>query len=415
VGQTSSKKIAVIDPALMAAGGHHAGFAAMAASALPLQAGLEVEFVCHVNIDEAIKAQLVQAHCVVSAEFTINYYEYFDQPVSVADIQPYVLSMTKEYIAVIQRLIRYHVGSEILFFHPSLSWEHAYCLALALTHLGPMPSATHIVCAMFNPAIDYRGKTTDCSKKFNYALAFKRLNKIETVKLYASDQELSWAYSKLLEQTKPLPIHPCYLTDWLGLNGSGSTNKAQGEVLRVTLYMGDAKENKGFLLLPELAKKILADKALNIELSIQYTLTWASSAVKKTAEEIALLAKGDKRLLLTEHFLLDNEMQNHLEQIDLFVFTYESEAYQDKNSGLLWLIGWYSTPVYFLSLSWLSREALRLELPVLKATDGLNNLIEKINHLKNDTAENKKTETKNKLNPYRAEIYRPFWNWIAHL
>ena len=372
MGQKTGRKIIVIDPALMAAGGHHAGFAAMAASSLSRQKEVDVEFISHKNIDETIRAQLEQAHCEVRADFSINFYEYFDQPVSVADIQPYILQVTKEYIAAIQSSTKFHVSSEIIFFYPSLTWEQAYCLALALTYLTSALTAKHIVCAMFNPAIDFRGKTTNRTKKLNYTLAFKALDKHKSVQLYASDQELASSYAGLLDQVKPLPIHPCYLADWSNLNNDNYVIKQQGEPLKVALYMGDAKENKGFLLLPRIASKMLADKTLDIVLTVQYTLAWADETVREVAEKIVLIAREDKRLVVTERFLSDSELHNHLEHTDLFIFTYEPEAYQDKSSGLLWLIGWYKTSVYFLNATWLSREAQRLQLPVLKTINGLH-------------------------------------------
>ncbi len=408
MGPKTSKKIIVIDPALMAAGGHHAGFAEMAASSISRQKELEVEFVSHENVDETIRAQVEQALCVVRAEFSINFYEYFDQSVTVADIQPYVLQVTKEYIAAIQSTMKHPMSSDIIFFYPSLTWEHAYCLALALTYLTPALTAKHIVCAMFNPAIDFRGKTTNHTKKLNYTLAFKALDKHKSVQLYASDQELASAYAKLLDRVKPLPLHPCYLADWSNLNSDNHAIKRQGEPLKVTIYMGDAKENKGFLLLSRIASEILADKLLNIELTVQYTLAWADETVREAAEKIVVIAREDKRLVVTERFLSDNELHNHLEHTDLFIFTYKAKVYQDKSSGLLWLIGWYKTPVYFLNATWLSREAQRLQLPVLKTINDPHNLKEKINQIKN-----KDEHVNNKSNLYRTEIYRPFWHWIA--
>ncbi len=410
MGQKTSKKIIVLDPALMAAGGHHAGFAAMAASSLSRQKQVEVEFVSHENIDETIRAQLEQAHCVVRADFSINFYEYFDQPVTVADIQPYILQVTKEYIVAIQSTMKHPISSDIIFFYPSLTWEHAYCLALALTYLTPIPATKHIICAMFNPAIDFRGKTTNRTKKLNYTLAFKALDKHKSVQLYASDQELAGTYAGLIGRVKPLPLHPCYLADWSNLNNDNYAIKQQEEPLKVTLYMGDAKENKGFLLLSRIASEILADKILNIVLTVQYTLAWADETVREAAEKIALIAREDKRLVVTERFLSDNELHNHLEHTDLFIFTYKPGVYQDKNSGLLWLVGWYRTPVYFLNATWLSREAHRLQLPVLKTINDLHNLKENINQIKN-----KDTEASNDSDLYRTEMYRSFWQWIASL
>jgi hypothetical protein len=393
----------------MAAGGHHAGFAAMVTDSLPRHENLAVEYVVHQTIDVEIRESLEKAGCSVHADFSINFYEYYDQPCKIPDIQPYLLQLTKEFRHAIESSIRPHEGEVVTFFYPTIGWEHAYCLALAMQSMTAIPScAKHIVCAMVNPALDYLGRTTDQIKRLNNTLAFRWLSRFESVQIYASDSELATAYAKLLDQPQPLSIHPCYLVDWESIRSSMVTRKNTNAALNVILYLGDAKENKGFFFLPELTREFLVDKNLDVEINIQYTLPWSSELVIKTASELKQIAKQDPRLILYEGFMSDNALHDFLQQADLFIVNYDQKAYQDKNSGLLWLIGWYKTPVVFLGTSWLSREAVRLEIPILKKGDSWGKLMGRLKQIKQ-----KNSEAEKNTSPYRLSIFQPFWNWIA--
>ena len=405
----ASRRFIVIDPGLMSAGGHHAGFAAMVESSLPRHENLTVEFVAHQDIDVEIRESLESAGCSVHADFSINFYECYTQSCKIPDIQPYLLQVTKEYRNVIESSMRHHADETVTFFYPTIGWEHAYCLALALQSMTSIPScAKHIVCAMVNPALDYRGRTTDQHKRLNNRIAFRWLSRFESVQIYASDSELATAYAKLLDQRQPLPIHPCYLVDWEGIRSSMATSKNTNTPLNIILYIGDAKENKGFCHLPDLIREFLVDNSLDVEINIQYTLPWSSEAVIKTAGELKQIAKQDQRLILCEGFLSDTALHDYLQQADLFVVNYDQKAYQDKNSGLAWLIGWYQTPVVFLDTSWLSREAVRLEIPILKKGDSWGELMTRVKQIKQ-----KNSELEKDTSPYRLSIFQPFWSWIA--
>ena len=122
-------------------------------------------------------------------------------------------------------------------------------------------------------------------------MAFSRLSIQKGVSLFASDKETQ-EYYQLLEV--PIQgIHPCYLLPWQRLN----VNKVNtSSVPNLLIYMGDAKENKGFLRLPSLVKQLLLFYDYKVSLTIQYTLSWETPELVNAIAQLNELAKDYKQL-----------------------------------------------------------------------------------------------------------------------
>jgi hypothetical protein len=122
---------------------------------------------------------------------------------------------------------------------------------------------------------------------------------------------------------------------------------------------------------------------------------------------------------LTLHcgFWSDQQLHDKLRRTDLFVFTYDGDVYRDKNSGILWLLGWYRCPLLFLESSWLNREAERLGLiyaTLTKETSSPDEIAEQIKILLQKAAEGASHSNMNgKIEAYRHQIHYDFYEWIA--
>ncbi|MFC6635521.1 glycosyltransferase [Microbulbifer taiwanensis] len=411
MSRNALKKLVVVDPALIAAGGHHTGFALMAARSLSERnESVELEFVCSHCIDETIKAELEGYGCRLKPEFHFNFYEVFGQEVRLAEVQPFIRQATLEYARVIRDVEERSYGQELIFFHPSLSWEHAYALSLALKFIGDQNTSTHIVCAMFNPGITHNGVTTDSRAKMQYALGFRCLRSLANVKLYASDYELAETYARLLNLQEKLPIHPCYLADWDRLYQAQRVMDGQGKNTRkrVILYMGDAKRDKGFYHLPRLIKNALKSVGEDQELYIQFSIPWPDTELHSVAMELRDLAAKYSSIVIEEGFLGEAELHQLLGCASMFTFNYCSEIYKNKSSGFFWIVAWYGIPIYCFGNSWMNRESRRLGRPFLSSRGGMvgfRNALANLRHSKNipQTSDN----------PYWKAVYRSFWSWIC--
>jgi hypothetical protein len=96
-------------------------------------------------------------------------------------------------------------------------------------------------------------------------------------------------------------------------------------------------------------------------------------------------------------------MQQVLQRADSFVFTYHANAYQNKSSGLLWLIAWYQLDIVIPQASWLNRELENLAYPNNKIYNSVSELLSLTMPRDNEAL---------KLNSYGKLLYKPFWKWL---
>src|SRR3546814_3141342 len=69
------------------------------------------------------------------------------------------------------------------------------------------------------------------------------LARLPGVELHASCGEYAAAYAALLDHARPLPVHPCFLGDWR----KRPARRTGGGEDRILLYVGEVKQEKGFL------------------------------------------------------------------------------------------------------------------------------------------------------------------------
>lgn len=395
------KKLAIIDPGLMSASGHHAALAELVASGL-LGKGWQVTYICHRLISDKIKASLQEAGCQVVDSFDLNFYANFNQPVTIPDIQPYLRQAVREY----QSALAYISQSEeaVICFHPSINWDHALVLALALAAQNNA-QLTHLCCAMFDPGIDTQGKALDMGLELNARIAFKALAEFANVEIQASDDELSRKYARLLNRS--VPVHPCYLANWEAekIKTPHREEETSG-TRRITLYLGEAKEDKGFCRLPALVRHLLDTLPANDEIYIQYTLAWPDAVVEAAIKELQQITQSDTRVLVENGFLSDEQFHQRLKATSIFVVTYDQQAYAQKNSGILYFLVWYAIPTVFMAETWLSREAKRLELAMVVVQPGIT-LGDAVKRL----AEQGSTQSQ-RASQYREIVFQPMREWL---
>jgi len=358
------QKLAIVDPGLNEAGGHHAAllnallsterkntFDITVYSSLHIARELS-ELACHQNLN-------------VKPWFTSNFYQHFDDNASLRGeaINTFIRGLASEYKTVITDLLNHlDINDKIVFWYPCVNWEHASALSLALSRLIKTKSyndhsCKHKVCSMFMSQQPENQLTN-----LPFETAFKRLNQFKNVEVYASDLELKDYLEKL--NIEVCGIHPCYLLPWPKFDKAKKDSNCQsGDSKTYLLYMGDAKENKGYMLLPALIERLSTVQSDNVRLIVQYTMTWPTPKLAEIEEKLIQLDKQIENLEVHREFWSVDELVFNLKVIDLIFCTYDPPAYQHKSSGLAWIACYFQIPVVLRGECWLTREFTRLYHP----------------------------------------------------
>lgn len=352
------KQVAVIDPGLMEAGGHHAALLETLIHSENAETNISV--FTHQELDNDLETKAKSSGVQVHRFFSSNFYQHYEDSLdlSLSGMQYYIRLLAREYALAIQFASKHSEQGGVVCFYPCLNWEHASAVSLALElisktgGIGITHNLTHKVCCMFTPI----------KRLFNselyYRMAFSRLSTQKGVSLFASDKETQDYYQLLEVPIKG--IHPCYLLPWQRLNVS---EEKINNVPNLLLYMGDAKENKGFLRLPNLVKQLLVLYDYKVSLTVQYTLSWEYPALADAIAQLNELAKEYEQLQLITQFWSTAEILRCMNETDLVLCSYDTQAYQHKSSGLAWLACHFNVPVILRGECWLSRELERLGAP----------------------------------------------------
>jgi hypothetical protein len=394
--------ISIIDPGLMKRTGHHAGFAEALAGSLPASQDRHYRFFCHEALDDQLKATMEQVGMPAHPVFTINFYQHFNEITNSVEIYEYITTLCREYLEVFGKIRADKPGNGRALVYPCLGWEQAFALALAIQIDEQEQSDwQHLVCVMFNPGIDHQSKLVNSNHRMNFHLAFQALTRFHSVSLFASDEELRECYLHLLQREVDIELHPCYLSRWLPATEAREPPPGR----RIILFLGDAKGDKGFNQLPQLIEDNLDLLGAADRFVVQYVHEWQKPEIQATIRWLEDFATRDPRLELHNSFWPENIMNQQIESADMVVLLHDSDAYQHKTSGLLWLVAWHQVPVVVTGDNWLFREANRLGLRAtqLKQLD-LGPAIKFASLARPDTSE--------QAEAYRQTIYEPFWHWL---
>ena len=369
-----SYRLYVADPGLKAFNGHNAA----ALETLAVTCGTErVEFFCHRTPDPALHAEALRQRVRLTPFFAHSFYEAYDQPGTIADLNPFINALACDYLRLFDRVSRTDRAGLVL--HHTMDWPHL--MALGIANACCTESAhplRQLVFLMFNPGVDAAGHMVNQWRALNYRVALARLSTQANVRLFASCSEHAAAYGALYPDQGPPPLHPAFLAASGPVTAPSVSSGPAGDLRRffkgehILLYVGDAKVEKGFCRLPDLIRLLLPYLDARSTLLIHYNLNeaLASETLRAVARTLDAMAREDARIKLMGHFLADRDMVDLLAQSDLVLFHYDHEAYAQKTSGLLWQVCGCHTPVILFGESWLSREAFRLH-PWVRVFDTL--------------------------------------------
>lgn len=125
-------------------------------------------------------------------------------------------------------------------------------------------------------------------------------------------------------------------------------------------YVGDAREAKGFSLLPGLIRRILANPRLNVDFVIQ--CPGAASGAdngqlpKGLAELLALTKQWEHRITLVQEKLSEKDYAELIQAIDIVLIPYRKAGYVEPTSGIFAEAAALAKPVVVPAGTWMARE-----------------------------------------------------------
>lgn len=388
--------LVIVDPALGRTGAHNQGFIEML-----VQQGIEpgrLGIWCNGAMAGDVRDHLAAGGVVVKPMFSVDFYQLAAKGGGVADHWDWIYRLTNEYLATLRQVLDRWPGESIRLLYHTMSWEHATALSLAIRLFGGEGGRLHhLVLLMYSPGIDQEGRTFDPDKRLNFRLAFVALDELPNVDLYASCSEYAVAYGTLLKRAEPLPLHPCFLGDWRDRPDHSQHEAAK----RILLYVGEIKQEKGFLALPKVTMRLLETTPDDHRLVIQFVGV-RNEAGRHVLQQLSELAASHERIELHHGFWPEEQLLRNLSTCSIFRMDYDAAAYAHKTSGLLWLAAWYRLPVVVPENTWLEREARRLGMAVVPA--GKTPLVKhaKVNSRAFDT-------------DYFRAVFTPFRDWLESI
>ncbi|HCE2178913.1 TPA: hypothetical protein NGT44_002471 [Vibrio parahaemolyticus] len=406
-------KIVVLDPGLREHGGHHVGIASqIKESKNLLEKGVSIEVLGNVAVSKEVQQSLSSTNYIFTSYFDSDFYRHFYSDRELSTITSYVRALSLEYFKAILSF----KDSEVTFFYHTLNWEHGYALTLALgllersqAYKSCSPKHQHLIGLMFspqyfNPADAHRSQ----QRLMRFSLGFRKLQSFHNVQLFSADFEVRQAYRQLLD-INDIKLFPCGL---INRNQLAESKCQQTSSNRVLLYVGDAKDNKGFLELPKLLESLLKATAdPSVSFVIHYTITNDRRDLQNVHSQLTELAKRDSCIELHYGFLSEKEMHELWLSVDSVVLNYDCQLYANQSSGILWLSAAYDVNVHLLSETWLNREARRLDLKCKE-----HRTIKKITRYieENDWGNLKRIGFESEYSQYRQILLSDLSDWLVN-
>ncbi len=253
-------------------------------------------------------------------------------------------------------------AGDILFF-PTISEHDLQGLARTIDHVRRGLEATwHF---LFRRNI-YSGTRADYTSQDaaleDMRVAFRRVQRSVVAMrsfFYTDTEELTEQYERLgvfRFHTLPVP-HTCQASDRIRNDGP----------LRLT-YLGDARIEKGFHLIPELAERLerdyLATGRVRLALQCNYNIPGGEPRAAIARDQLETMRRG--YIEFHKEPLTSEEYRKLLLSADINFLCYDAANYYARSSGILVESLAVGIPVIVPAGCWLSRQLLRSQLEYLE-------------------------------------------------
>jgi hypothetical protein len=327
------------------------------------QANTSIGLAVHKRLDPHECSKLMQQGVEVLPVFESDGYRFNNQLPSVAELTPYTMQLACEYQSLMQQATeRWPQRCIVWVFHTS-PWQHLQALALSIARMPESVKANwqfHIY-LMYWPGMDEKGRTVELALKTQYKQTLQRLARDAQTHFFTSTAAYVAGYTQLLTGSgRLLGLHPFFLGDWRA--PCLTADQLPRAIKRVLAYSGDARDIKGFDVLPRCVQQIL-DRFEDLEQVMVHTArepSVADSRNKQVWPALEALSVKDSRLILQVGFLSHQDLVEQIKSVDLLVLNYDREAYEHKTSGFVWLAAQLGVACAVTAGTWLEYEAMRL-------------------------------------------------------
>ncbi len=401
--------VIIPDPALREFGGHHPATIESLVNSSAFEAGkIKLEVYANSQCDSNFIDSMQLKNVSINTYFETDFYQYFYQSPECDEHQVYVRQLANEYTFLLARANQRATAEKLVLWFHTLTWLHAQALYLAIK-LTKADVANYkiIIGLMYKPNKQLNNGNIDVKHNLFSQMVFKALAQFNNVHLAAADWELSKEYENILNQN--VNIQPTAL---LG-NIAKKTNNNDSHNKQVILYCGDAKENKGFLGLPQIIDTLSLNlKNHDIEFIVQYTLTNDQTKLVQTTQELEQLAKQYSNLKVIGRFLSHQELLDMFNSSSMVILNYDEIAYAQQSSGVLWLAVYFNLHIVSFTSTWCERESARLGGQYSLVTLS-SNLSENVAKLHGEKA-NEYGSMFTVKNAYYEQLYSDVGYWLLH-
>src|SRR5690606_22199299 len=134
---------------------------------------------------------------------------------------------------------------------------------------------------------------------------------------------------------------------------------------RIVAYLGEAKQEKGFLELPQRLTAMAQGLPEPHARFVVHCVEVRTPAARAVMDTVRSMAGTDPRIEVHEGRWSDARLHDELARASVVCLDYDPDAYAYKTSGLLWLAAWHRVPARVPGRTWLGREGRRLGLPLI--------------------------------------------------
>jgi glycosyltransferase involved in cell wall biosynthesis len=354
----------IADPGLRSASGHHP--AALHALLQGPQGPRGTLVYAHRDADPAIKPRQALPGLRLKRHFSLYLYEpgLLERPMSAALVD--IRTLAEEYAQVVQAAqaagARRGKAPASLIVHHTADWLQVAAIGYMLQRHPTQDarSPRHLIFLTFAPGVSHAGQVHSPRRLLNWRVALASLKGRQDVSLFTSCEELRHTYATFCGLGSRIAVHPVFHFDapaW----ASAAQLRRRHKTRPLLLYVGDAKQAKGFLTLPRLAQALLSSTPLHLAVQFGLESGLRSAALDAAAQALEQLAAAHpRRLRLVRGYVDEAEMKTLMLGSSGIVFNYSAERYADQTSGVLWQAAAARLPGWFVGESWLTREARHL-------------------------------------------------------
>ena len=237
---------------------------------------------------------------------------------------------------------------------PTLNENHLLGYVSWMRTFEPSRAPLFVVYLMFPSGLSVsdEGEPAVCDpfQALFYKLAFRRAAEPGVrIHFFGGGRQLAREYSELIGATieaHPVPIDVV----------SRNAQRGQGRPTAL-LFAGDAKADKGFGLVPDLADRLCAEfKDWRFLVHANSGPAWgpALQALNRLTTEIA---SRHENLVVHTDRLSEQDYLQLMDQADCLVSTYDPVVYARKSSGVIWEAISLGIPMLAPAQTWLEKEA----------------------------------------------------------